>query len=223
MSSICAGWSNRTPTQCRPQPKEIALAAARARASRIVAALIVPIAVLGGAGLASSPAAAAEDVPTVSSGDARFEVLSPTLIRSEYAGDGVFTDEATFNAIGPRRVRPARLHLPVADGWLTIDTGRGTLRYRVGSGTSRRQPHPRSHDRRWAVRPSARRGDSRMRPRAPWRASARPKTSTSPVSASRRTTRDSPAAGSPPASRRSATPSPSRSRWVRAPPGRPRP
>jgi hypothetical protein len=39
-------------------------------------------------------------IPSVTVSDARFEVLSPTLVRTEYAGDGAFTDDATFNAIG---------------------------------------------------------------------------------------------------------------------------
>ncbi|MEV0185218.1 hypothetical protein AB0I54_38995 [Streptomyces sp. NPDC050625] len=38
--------------------------------------------------------------------DARFEVLSPTLIRTEYAGDGHFEDRATFNAIGRSSFTP---------------------------------------------------------------------------------------------------------------------
>ena len=80
------------------------------------------------------PASASPTGPdTYTSGDARFEVLSPTLIRTEYAGDGRFTDAATFNAIGrddfapyaftSRRARLAdHRHRPV------------TLRYKVGSG-----------------------------------------------------------------------------------------
>ncbi|MFF7196010.1 hypothetical protein ACFZAM_20225 [Streptomyces sp. NPDC008079] len=36
----------------------------------------------------------------VVSGDARFEVLSPTLIRTAYAGDTAFLDAPTFNAVG---------------------------------------------------------------------------------------------------------------------------
>ncbi len=70
----------------------------------------------------------------VRSGDARFEVLSPTLIRMEYAGDGHFTDAATFNAIGRDGFRPTSYRKRVTDGWLTIDTGELTLRYKVGSG-----------------------------------------------------------------------------------------
>ncbi|WP_423922717.1 TIM-barrel domain-containing protein [Frigoribacterium sp. 2-23] len=102
------------------------------------------IAALAAAGLALTlvaqdggrPAsAAAPGDRVVVSGDARFEVLSPTLIRTEYAGDGDFTDEATFNAIGRDGFEPVDYTSSVVDGWLTIDTGSAVLRYRVGSGS----------------------------------------------------------------------------------------
>lgn len=53
-----------------------------------------------------APPASAHDegrhprIPVVTSGDARFQILSPTLVRTEYAGDRAFTDAPTFNAIG---------------------------------------------------------------------------------------------------------------------------
>ena len=52
------------------------------------------------AGTVALPAAARPDRQTVVAGNARFQVLSPTLIRTEYAGDGRFQDAATFNAVG---------------------------------------------------------------------------------------------------------------------------
>jgi hypothetical protein len=70
----------------------------------------------------------------VTSGDARFEVLSPTLIRTEYAGDQHFIDAATFNAIGRDGFAPAQFTAQTAGGWLTIQTSALTLRYQVGSG-----------------------------------------------------------------------------------------
>ncbi|WP_153542441.1 TIM-barrel domain-containing protein [Streptomyces sp. RB17] len=73
-------------------------------------------------------------IPTVTSGDARFEVLSPTLIRTEYAGDHTFTDNPTFNAIGRDGFAPAAYTAQTSEGWLTIRTSSLTLRYRVGSG-----------------------------------------------------------------------------------------
>ncbi|MFD4675289.1 TIM-barrel domain-containing protein [Lentzea sp. NPDC058450] len=73
---------------------------------------------------------------TVISGQARFQVLSPTLVRSEFAGDRRFEDQATYNVVNrtfPRTAYTSR----VSDGWLTITTSALTLRYRVGSGAFR--------------------------------------------------------------------------------------
>lgn len=78
--------------------------------------------------------ASARGIPTVRSGDARFQILSPTLIRTEYAPGGRFVDTATTNVVGRTDVTPARFTRRTSGGWLTIDTGAATLRYRVGSG-----------------------------------------------------------------------------------------
>jgi alpha-glucosidase (family GH31 glycosyl hydrolase) len=82
----------------------------------------------------ASAAGTRADRHAVRSGDARFEVLSPTLIRMEYAGNGTFTDAATFNAIGRDDFGRTPFTEKVAGGWLTIDTDRLTLKYKVGSG-----------------------------------------------------------------------------------------
>ncbi|MFI1990503.1 TIM-barrel domain-containing protein [Actinoplanes sp. NPDC020271] len=71
---------------------------------------------------------------SVVSGNARFQVLSPTLIRTEYAANGKFTDADTFNVIGRDDFKPTAFTQRVSHGWLTIDTGAATLRYQVGSG-----------------------------------------------------------------------------------------
>ncbi|MFS4092228.1 TIM-barrel domain-containing protein [Streptomyces sp. AF1A] len=90
---------------------------------------------LAGTGpVAAGEARQGRHVPAVTSGDARFEVLSPTLIRTEYAGDHTFTDAPTFNAIGRDGFAPASYTARTSDGWLTITTSALTLRYRVGSG-----------------------------------------------------------------------------------------
>ncbi|RZS91711.1 carbohydrate-binding protein with CBM35 doain [Motilibacter rhizosphaerae] len=68
------------------------------------------------------------------SGSARFEVLSPTLVRTEYAGDAKFVDAATFNAIGRDTFRSPAFTTTTQDGWLVLDTGALTLRYKVDSG-----------------------------------------------------------------------------------------
>ncbi|WP_232344166.1 TIM-barrel domain-containing protein [Actinoplanes awajinensis] len=84
---------------------------------------------------ATSPAqATAKKPPAVISGNARFQVLSPTLIRTEYAPGGRFTDGDTFNVIGRGGFAPARFTQRITHGWLTIETAAATLRYRVGSG-----------------------------------------------------------------------------------------
>ncbi|MFF5288905.1 TIM-barrel domain-containing protein [Paractinoplanes globisporus] len=70
----------------------------------------------------------------VISGDARFEVLSPTLIRTEYAAGGHFTDAATFNVIGRDSFAATPFRSRTENGWLIVETGALTLRYRVGSG-----------------------------------------------------------------------------------------
>lgn len=70
----------------------------------------------------------------VISGDARFEVLSPTLIRTEYAGDAHFVDAPTFNAVGRDGFAKTAFTAKTVHGWLTIDTSALTLRYKVGSG-----------------------------------------------------------------------------------------
>ncbi|MFB7501096.1 TIM-barrel domain-containing protein [Streptomyces sp. NPDC056161] len=71
---------------------------------------------------------------TVRSGAARFEVLSPTLVRTEYADDGGFLDAPTFNAVGRDGFAPTPFTTTTSDGWLTLRTSALTLRYKVGSG-----------------------------------------------------------------------------------------
>jgi hypothetical protein len=93
--------------------------------------VVVATAALAGAGTSTADDAAPQ---AVVSGHARFEVLSPTLIRMEYAGDDRFADEATFNAIGRDDFGHTAFTQSVADGWLTIATGKATLKYKVGSG-----------------------------------------------------------------------------------------
>ncbi len=82
--------------------------------------------------LASASQAVARSA-VVHAGQARFEVLTPTLIRLEFAQDEHFQDAPTLTA--------TRAHLPVprfttrvSGGWLTIRTRRASLSYRLGSG-----------------------------------------------------------------------------------------
>ncbi|WP_370087224.1 TIM-barrel domain-containing protein [Streptacidiphilus sp. MAP12-16] len=89
---------------------------------------------VAGAGQESAGATAGHRIASVTSGDARFQVLSPTLIRTEYAQDGKFTDSATFNAIGRTAFAPTAYTTSTSAGWLTVRTSALTLRYQVGSG-----------------------------------------------------------------------------------------
>ncbi|MEP9381271.1 TIM-barrel domain-containing protein [Nocardioides cheoyonin] len=70
---------------------------------------------------------------TVTDGHARFEVLTPTLIRMEYAGDDAFTDAGTFNVQDRSFPTPAYT-TSVEDGYRVIRTSALTLRYLEGSG-----------------------------------------------------------------------------------------
>ncbi|WP_220036774.1 TIM-barrel domain-containing protein [Curtobacterium sp. MCBD17_021] len=105
----------------------------RALGSSLAGALVGALA-LGGLGISALPAAAAPDARTVMSGDARFQVLSPTLIRTEYAGDAQFIDQGTFNVVGRDDFAATPFTQTRADGWLTLSTGKMTVKYREGTG-----------------------------------------------------------------------------------------
>jgi hypothetical protein len=76
---------------------------------------------------------ASADAAVVRDGHARFEVLSPTLIRLEYADDDRFEDGATMTAVN-RVFPPARFETSVRGGTLIIRTPAMTLTYQRGSG-----------------------------------------------------------------------------------------
>ena len=69
----------------------------------------------------------------VRAGDARIEVLSPTLLRLEYSPTASFENLPTVNAVDRRFAVPP-YRTSVTGGWLTVRTAKVTLRYRVGSG-----------------------------------------------------------------------------------------
>ncbi|MET9900676.1 TIM-barrel domain-containing protein [Streptomyces sp. NPDC006446] len=110
------------------------LRSARQRVCVAAALAVTATTTLTGADLASADGTRSHRIPTLSSGDARFEILSPTLIRTEYAGDRKFTDDPTFNAIGRDGFEPAAYSARTSNGWLTISTSAMSLRYKVGSG-----------------------------------------------------------------------------------------
>jgi hypothetical protein len=101
---------------------------------RLLAGVTVALTSAGLALAVTGPAQAGSWRRIVTAGNARFEVLSPTLIRTEYAGDARFVDAATFNVVGRGAFAPARFTSRTVHGWLAIDTGALTLRYKVGSG-----------------------------------------------------------------------------------------
>jgi Carbohydrate binding module (family 35) len=104
----------------------------RVRVGLRVLVLLLPIVCV----LAAARSALADPAghAAIVSGDARFEVLSPALVRTEYSGTGSFVDGSTFNVIGRDDFSTPRYVSSVHGGWLTIATSKMTLRYRVGSG-----------------------------------------------------------------------------------------
>lgn len=109
------------------------------RASRIailMTLIVLPVIWLVPEGQAAATMTSASTAPRsaiVRVGHARFEVLTPTLIRMEYAQDGRFTDAATQFATRARLPVPAYT-TSIRNGVLTIRTAQAALRYRLGSG-----------------------------------------------------------------------------------------
>jgi len=69
----------------------------------------------------------------VTDGNARFTILSPTLIRLEYAADGALDDGATFNVVNRNFPVPSYT-TQVVGGWREIQTSNILLRYQQNSG-----------------------------------------------------------------------------------------
>ena len=99
------------------------------RSLLVAGALLAALVVAPGEALAPATAPAPAEVRD---GPARFQVLSPTLIRLEYAADGQFEDRPTLTV--PVRGAPPRFRTSVADGVRKIRTSRIVLRYRLGAG-----------------------------------------------------------------------------------------
>ncbi len=75
----------------------------------------------------------ADPAAVVISGEARFTLLTPQLIRLEYAPGGKFEDRASLGFVN-RKLPVPKFVQASADGTLTIKTDALTLRYKVGSG-----------------------------------------------------------------------------------------
>ena len=74
----------------------------------------------------------AQEEAIVTSGNARFTVLTPRLIRIQYSNSGLFEDRATF-AVVNRRLPVPDFTSNEEDGYLVIRTDSLTLRYKIGS------------------------------------------------------------------------------------------
>jgi Glycosyl hydrolases family 31/Domain of unknown function (DUF5110) len=71
--------------------------------------------------------------PTIVTGNARFEFLTPSLVRMEYSAAGHFVDAPS--AVVLRRDWPkVSVRTTQQDGWLVAQTAQMTLRYRLQSG-----------------------------------------------------------------------------------------
>ncbi|HEX6880159.1 MAG TPA: TIM-barrel domain-containing protein, partial [Terriglobales bacterium] len=69
----------------------------------------------------------------VTSGDARFTILTPQMIRMEWSADGKFEDHASLVFIN-RKLPVPTFQSTTEEGWLTIRTANINLRYKVGGG-----------------------------------------------------------------------------------------
>lgn len=106
------------------------VARSRAAVGGLALALLLPVLVAGPAAAAPRPG---PENGVVLSGDARFEVVTPTLVRLQHAAGGRFDDRETTTTV-PRSTAPPAYTVDHADGWLVVRTDRLTLRYREGSG-----------------------------------------------------------------------------------------
>ncbi len=91
------------------------------------ASLLIAVVFLAGASEASGASGEVRDGP------ARFQVLTPSLIRLEYAENGVFEDRPTLIA-ATRPAATAKFRTRVVDGVRIIRTSDMLLRYVIGSG-----------------------------------------------------------------------------------------
>jgi len=83
--------------------------------------------------LAASAPASARPPAVIQDGPARFEVLSPGLIRLEYAADRQFEDRPTLT-VADRAAPQARFETRVVDGVRVIRTAKMTVSYRLDGG-----------------------------------------------------------------------------------------
>src|SRR3954452_8428856 len=100
---------------------------------RLSASTTITLAVATAIAWPASAGAAAAAPTEIRDGPARFQVLSPTLIRLEYAHDRVFEDRPTLT-VPIRKAEPAEGETDRHKGVREIRTSNLVLRYRIGSG-----------------------------------------------------------------------------------------
>lgn len=74
-----------------------------------------------------------QNTASIVAGNARFEFLTPSLLRMEYAANGRFVDEPTA-VVQKRDWSPVNVQSTNDKGWLVVHTSSVTLRYRLNSG-----------------------------------------------------------------------------------------
>jgi hypothetical protein len=116
-----------------------------------LAALAAGLAVVPASALGAHPAAARSHV--VRAGDARFEVLTPTLIRLEYSPGGRFEDRPTV--VAQDRTPIAAYTSTRAGGVLTLRTSALVVRYRIAGGRfTAKDLSVTPRNGRWSARPT---------------------------------------------------------------------
>jgi hypothetical protein len=80
-----------------------------------------------------SEAAKSAHATSVVEGKARFQALSPSLVRMEYSLAAQFVD-APSQSVVKRDWPNVALQTRREGGWLIIDTGKMTVRYQIGTG-----------------------------------------------------------------------------------------
>jgi alpha-glucosidase (family GH31 glycosyl hydrolase) len=95
--------------------------------------LFLAIAVLCVVAVAQANDPVADAKAVIVSGDARFTVLTPQLLRMEWSADGKFEDHASLVFIN-RKLPVPKYSVTESEGWLEIKTEKTALRYQKGSG-----------------------------------------------------------------------------------------
>ena len=99
------------------------------KSSGLIAALLIVLSTGLRANAQNNPVA--NQAATVISGNARFTVLTPEMIRIEYSENSVFEDRATFTVVN-RNLEVPSFEKTEDNEYLYINTGKLALKYRKG-------------------------------------------------------------------------------------------